>query len=155
MDANYIPKKIYSKLLQSGCLIKKNSNKAFEVIEDEMKSFNFAYSYDKDFQFINTIITDYSNMIFEERLTKRALSYFRNNQLGGDITDEDFENCLQIISATVYPLLSENYKRRIELYLNNDDEKEKDEAIISYIYIRARQHLFKKAMEYNKTVARK
>ena len=155
MNIPQLSQRIYTDLLSNGCLIKKNTSTALSLIETAARDISFQYNFEDDFKFINTIIEQYSTMFFEEKLTKRALSYFRNNQLGGDITDSDFEDCLQDVTVAVYQILSSNYKIRINLYLNNTEDEEEDTGIISYIYLRARQSLFNNTIEYNKTVSNK
>lgn len=155
MDSNYLPTKLFTKLKDSDCLIKKNQSKAQNIIESELSAIKFQYNYDADFKFINTTVSEYTDMFFEEQLTKRAMSYFRNNRLGGEITDADFENCLQLVTTNTFKLLSTNYKRRLSMYLCNEENNEEDDAIISFIYLHARKLLFPKCIEYNQTITGK
>lgn len=154
MQNNELINNVHNALVKEKCVSTTQSVKARRVIEDIVASATFKYDYDSDFVLINRLTEEYSEMFFDEKLTKRALSYFRNGHLGGNISDSDFEDTLQSITTSVYQLLSDQYKTRISMYLMTEDE-DVDSGVISYVYLHARRFLFLKVVDYNKALTTK
>lgn len=132
------------------------------LLHKHLSRLGFTYNKDQDFAFLHEVATNLATMFFEERLSVQAASFFKNNRLGGSITDDMIRDCISIVATQVLGTLSIDYKIRLSMYLNGvveatDSEvpeilsasEELDKSIITYIYFHVRPLLVSKAKEYN------
>ena len=147
-------------------VLKDNGHETISTVEGILHKYlsrlGFVYNKEQDFAFLNETATNLAQMFFEESLSVQAASFFKNNRLGGSITDDMIRSCISTVATQVLTTLSIDYKIRLSMYLNgvveaSDDaapeilsaSEELDKSIITYIYFHIRPLLVAKAKEYN------